>query len=192
MLKGETDMNESMNKKISAITKQSFLLNGMGIVIFLIAVYLDFYYGAGAGSFHHKTGKMLGSIAITFAVLSLLYYLLRTLYMKTKQRKMMLPLSVDKLLKAGITNFRIVHPLLGLITFYTALLHGYFMIFDTSGSYAQSIIVSGSTGLLILAVLMVLGINMQKSKLFREYHRNAAMVFLLMYLCHIFLKFNFY
>lgn len=185
-------MNESMNKKISAITKQSFLLNGIGMVLCFMVVYWDFHYGAGAGSLHHKTGKMLGSVAIIFAVLSFLYYLFRTLYTKTKQRKVLLPLPVDKLLKAGITNFRVVHPLLGLITFYTALLHGYFMLFDTSGSYAQSIIVSGSTGLLILAVLMVLGINMQKSKLFREYHRSTAMVFFVMYLCHIFLKFNFY
>jgi hypothetical protein len=183
-------MNESMTKKISAITKRSFLLNAMGIVIFLAGAYLDFQYGTG--SLHHKAGKMLGSIAITFAGLSLLYYLLRTLYMQTKQRKIILPLLVDKLLKAGITNFRIVHPLLGFIAFYTALLHGYFMLFDTSRSYVQSIIVSGSFGLFILAVLMILGINMQKNKLFREYHRKAALMFFIMYLCHILLKFDFY
>jgi len=183
-------MNESMIKKISAITKRVFLLNVIGIVIFLAGAYLDFQYGTG--SFHHKAGKMLGSIAIAFAGLSFLYYLLRTLYMKTKQRKIILPLSVDKLMKAGITNFRIVHPLLGLIAFYTVLLHGYFMIFDTSRSYFQSIIVFGILGFFILAALMFLGINMQKSKLFREYHREAALVFFVMYLCHIFLKFNFY
>ena len=135
-------------------------------------------------------GKALGTGAIAFALLATLYYLVREFYLKHARKGGVNSFVSDKAYRVVLSFFRTYHPIFGMIAFYSAFLHLYFLWLRNPLRYNWRI----ESGLATFAALMLLFYFGQKinfspmERSWRKRHKFTAVFFFAIYLGHVFLR----
>lgn len=134
-----------------------------------------------------KLGKAFGKIAAPLAFLSMLYYVFRESYVRTRRWSFKLPVWLDSFLKYWMSVLRMTHSMIGMLVFIAVLLHGYVLWLIWGGGKMNLAVWTGlgAEGVLLFALISGIFIR-QKPKLlaWRYLHRLAGISFLVTYAIH--------
>lgn len=179
-------MYNQLEKKISIIRNHLVTFNFISLFLCVISFYfIDNYIIIKSSHLLRGFGKSLGSIAAVCGGICLSYYIFREIYISNRKS---LSNSINDIMKKTLTLLRLSHPVLGILMFYLIILHGSTMVISDKKS-AESIFLFGIISAVISFLLMIIGININKSKYFRQYHKVLSIFFIISYLGHIFIRF---
>lgn len=183
-------MYQSLENKIGNIKEHILLFNTACLSICLVCFYLETRY---IGSFNDQPlwrhiGGALGEIGVFCIAICFCYYLLREVYIRNRKRKGFFLFLEEGTIKEWLRVLRLVHPLVGVIMFYVILFHGINML-EQERAYPSSVYIFGIVAVIFSFILMLIGININRSIIFRQYHRVLSAVLILAVLGHVFLRF---
>jgi hypothetical protein len=185
-------MYKTIENAIKTLAKNMFLVNTFMVVISLIFILLDSMgYSANlSGKTIRSFGKAMGKLTIIVAGFAFLNYVLREIYMKLRKEKIVLSKNIEAFYRSLMTNTHQLHPVLGVIAIYLAILHGYFIWLRESSGF-DFVILFGIAAFILLLILLYVGqkirLNVQNKQL-RSTHKVLGFLFFLLYILHISLK----
>ncbi len=179
-------MYDRLEKNISNVRNHLLEFNLISLFLCAISFYfIDTYMTVNLSHLLREIGKAFGSIAAVCAGICLSYYIFREIYVHNGKS---LSTSINNIAKKLLTILRLSHPILGILMFYLIVLHGSTMVLSES-KYWASIFIFGIITAAISFLLMIIGMNINKSKALRQYHKILSFFFIIGYLGHIFLRF---
>jgi len=185
-------MYKTIENSIKILAKNIFWVNTFMVLLSLGCILLDVmgYTANLSGKTIRSFGKGMGSFTIIIAGFAFLNYLLREVYMKLRKEKIVLSKNIETVYRSLMTNIHQLHPVLGVIAIYLAILHGYFIWLRESIAL-NFVIVFGIAAFALLLILLYVGQKIRsdaQNKQLRYMHKISGFLFFVLYICHVALK----
>ncbi|MBB5337170.1 hypothetical protein [Pectinatus brassicae] len=175
-------MEKLLYNNLLRLRNHYLLLNSIEIVIAIII--FEAIKITEISLHYRQIGKFIGNIAVILGVGCLIYYVARELYIYIKKKNIKIPMNNEIFPKKLILYSGLLHPVLGISMFYVVLLHAGFMITGGIKHYNFSIIAGIMAGISLL-IMLILGMNINKYKWMRKYHRRFAYILIFFYIVHM-------
>lgn len=185
-------MYKRIEDSIKFLAKNIVWINTFMVVVSLGCILFDVmgYTATLSGKTIRGFGKTMGSFTIIIAAFAFLNYVLREVYMKLRKEKIALSKNLEMFYRSLMTNFHQIHPVLGIIAIYLAILHGYF-IWLRGGIALNFVVLFGLAVFVLLLILLYIGQKIRsdaQNKQLRYKHKISGFLFFIVYICHIVLK----